>query len=56
MMFPSDPDFMNLFAEIVFEYLRGELKELERLKSMPISETTNLIMEKLNSVKMLKQE
>lgn len=52
----SDPDFMNLFAEIVFEYLRGELKELERLKSMPISETTNLIMEKLNSVKMLKQE
>jgi len=43
----EDPEFLNIFVEEVVTYLKTELAEYERLKSMPMSKATNMIIDKI---------
>jgi hypothetical protein len=46
----TETEFADIFVEEVINYLRGELQEIERLKSLPMSQTTNLIMDKIKAL------
>lgn len=46
----TETEFADVFVEEVINYLRGELQEIERLKSLPMSQTTNLIMDKIKAL------
>lgn len=46
----TETEFADVFVEEVINYLRGELQEIERLKSLPMSQTANLIMDKIKAL------
>ena len=50
----TDPEFMNVFVEEVFNHLRGELEEMERLRSMPVSQSTSMLMDRIKALNTLK--
>ena len=46
----TETEFLDVFVEEVIKYLREELYEIERLKSLPTSQATNLIMNKIKDL------
>ena len=50
----TEPEFMNVFVEEVFNHLRGELEEMERLRSMPVSQSTSMLMDRIKALNTLK--
>ena len=43
-------EFLNIFIEEVVIYLKNELAEIERLKSMPMSQATNIIIDRIKAM------
>ena len=50
----TEPEFMNVFVEEAFNHLRGELEEMERLRSMPVSQSTSMLMDRIRALNTLK--
>lgn len=46
----TDPEFVEVFIEEVINHLQGELAEYERLKNLPKSKATNMIIDRIRSL------
>lgn len=46
----EDPEFLNIFVEEVVTHLKTELAEFERLKSMPASQATSMIIDRIRAM------